>query len=47
MRLKKIRLSEKRRMIKKQSDARDLQLLLLHLANHRSAQFETNFIPQT
>lgn len=31
-------------MIKKQSDAHYLQLLLLYLANHRSAQFETNFI---
>lgn len=39
-----IKNSGKRRMIKKPSDAHDLQLLLLYPADHRSAQFETSFI---
>lgn len=43
MRLKKLKTSEKRRMIKKPSDAHDLQLLLLYPADHRPAQFETSF----
>lgn len=44
MRLKKLKTSEKRRMIKKPADAHDLQLLLLYPADQRSAQFETSFL---
>lgn len=44
MRLKKLKTSEKRRMIKKPSDAHHLQLLLLYRADHTPAQFDTSFL---